>query len=73
MVLIFTDLLDFWNKHHHENENDNERHPFPSTYSQVKRKDVDQGLFIATERHPHKCTQGLTYNSVDVIYTRALK
>ena len=47
--IIIEDLLDFWNKYHHENENDNERHPFPSTYSQVKRKDVDQGLFIATE------------------------
>jgi len=35
--IIIEDILDFWNKHHHEN--DNERHPFPSTYGQVKHKD----------------------------------
>jgi hypothetical protein len=49
VLLASLSFPNFWNKHHHENDNDNERHPFPSTYSQVKRKDVDQGLFIATE------------------------
>jgi len=30
--IIIENLLDFWNKHHHENDNDNERHHFPSPY-----------------------------------------
>jgi hypothetical protein len=41
-----------------------------------KSQDIIRKLYMNHSiklQHPHKCTQGLTYDYVDVIYTRPLK
>jgi len=40
-----------------------------------KTQDIIRKLYMNHSiqlQHPHKCTRGLTYNSVDVIYIRGL-
>ncbi|CAC5421807.1 unnamed protein product [Mytilus coruscus] len=48
--LIIEELLDFWIKQQLGSDNSKELHPFPSTYSQTRRQDVDQGLFVTAEK-----------------------
>ncbi|CAC5389744.1 unnamed protein product [Mytilus coruscus] len=48
--LIIEELLDFWIKQHLGSDNSKKLHPFPSTYSQTRRQDVDQGLFVTAEK-----------------------
>ncbi|CAG2202776.1 unnamed protein product [Mytilus edulis] len=48
--LIIEELLDFWIKQQLGSDNSKELHPFPSTYSQTRSQDVDQGLFVTAEK-----------------------
>ncbi|CAC5400882.1 unnamed protein product [Mytilus coruscus] len=48
--LIIEELLDFWIKQQIGSDNLKELHPFPSTYSQTRHQDVDQGLFVTAEK-----------------------
>ncbi|CAC5372619.1 unnamed protein product [Mytilus coruscus] len=48
--LIIEELLDFWIKQQLGSDNTKELHPFPSTYSQTRRQDVDQELFVTAEK-----------------------
>ncbi|CAC5410208.1 unnamed protein product [Mytilus coruscus] len=40
----------FWIKQQLGSDNTKELHPFPSTYSQTRRQDVDQGLFVTAAK-----------------------
>ena len=48
-AVVTEELLDYWIKGHSQNQPEELNQTFPSTYLQVRKKDVNQKLFVCAE------------------------
>ena len=47
--MVIEEHLDYWIKGHSQNQPEELNQTFPSTYLQVRKKDVNQKLFVCAE------------------------